>query len=80
MVYVVLTGVGAVVLVILAFMAGFNFAIKKQAAKMLEEMHMGTIIFDVRRDADETFQCHFDKNPRQMLDKEFVLMEVKIRR
>ena len=74
-------GLGVLFLLALtfAFMAGFNFAMHNKAKDMLNKMYMGTIVFDMRTDADETFQCQFEKSPREMLDKDYILMEVKIR-
>ncbi len=75
-----LLGLLVISAIIFAFMAGFNFAIKGKAKDMLDKMNMGTIIFDLRPDnKEDLFTCHFEKNPREMLDKEFILMEVKIR-
>lgn len=79
MVYVVLV-VGFVLAIIVSFMAGFNFAMRGKAKDMIEKMHMGTIILDTRDDANETIQCQFDKSPRELLNMDFILMEVKIRR
>lgn len=79
MVYVVLV-VGFVLAIILSFMAGFNFAMRGKAKDMIERMDMGTIILDTRDDANETIQCQFNKSPRELLNMDFILMEVKIRR
>ena len=68
-----------ITMIIGAFMFGFNYAIKQKAKTMIEDMHMGTIIFDFSRDADEPVKCQFEKSPREMINKDFVLLEVKIR-
>lgn len=68
-----------IIVLIAAFMLGFNYAIKQKAKTMIEDMHMGTIIFDFSRDADKAVKCQFEKSPREMVDKDFILMEVKIR-
>lgn len=79
----ILIAIGIILVTITAliatFMLGFNYAIKQKAKTMIEDMHMGTIIFDFSRDADEPVKCQFEKSPREMVDKDFILMEVKIR-
>lgn len=76
---IVCTVLGLITVAVAAFMFGFNYAIKQKAKTMIEDMHMGTIIFDFSRDADEPVKCQFEKSPREMVDKDFILMEVKIR-
>ena len=70
--------VSCVVLCVISFVLGGKFAINRKAKKMIEQMHMGTIVFDLASN-DDTIQCQFDKNPREMLGLEFVMMNVKIR-
>jgi hypothetical protein len=69
----------AITLLIATFMLGFNYALKQKAKTMIDDMYMGTIIFDFSRDADEPVKCQFEKSPREMMNKDFILMEVKIR-
>ena len=78
MIYLVVIAV-VLLAIIFSFMAGFNFAIKHKAKEMIETMNMGSIIVDFTNDAEEPISCRFDKSPREMLNMDYILLDVKVR-
>lgn len=77
--YIVIA-IAVTVAIIFAFWLGGRVALNKKAKKMIEEMNFGTIIFDMTSVEADTISCEFDKNPKEMLGFNYILMEVKIRR
>lgn len=71
--------IGLVVGSILGAIGGFKYSITYSVNKIIKTMNFGTIIIDLSDPKSDTLQCEFDKNPREMLDKNYVIMEIKIR-
>lgn len=69
-----------VLAIIFSFIIGYKYAIHKKAKEMIEEMMIGSIIIDMTGVDKELFTCQFDKNPKEILNKDYIIMEVKIRR
>ena len=69
----------AIVLIIFAFWFGGKVALHKKAKKMIAEMNFGSIIIDMTSVESETISCEFDRNPREMLKYNYILMEVAVR-
>jgi preprotein translocase subunit YajC len=65
--------------IIFAFIMGWHYAIHKKAKHMIDDMLMGEIILDISSVEEDTIKCQFDRNPKEMMDKNYIMLEVKIR-
>ena len=64
---------------LLFFCIGTKFK-ECQLLKYVEsDLIFGEIILDLNNLEDELLKIEFDKNPREMLDKNYICLEVKIR-
>lgn len=65
---------------VLGIFVGYLVTIKRTASRMLKDMHFGTIIIDMKSTSSDTISCEFDRNPREFLGMDYILMDVKIRK
>ena len=67
-------------LLLAGFFIGRVNALHSYAKKMLNDAYAGELIIDMTSVDKELFSVDFEKNPKELMQYEYVLMGVKIRK
>lgn len=65
--------------IIFAYITGRNLSIHKKAQKMINECDFGDIVIDMSGVEQETFRIALNRNPKEMMSMNYILLQVKIR-
>lgn len=71
--------IALIIVAIISFILGAEY-IRHKIRKNLEDSYFGTMILNMNlKDNDSFVETRFNQNPRELLSREMVLFDVKIR-
>ena len=78
--YIALLILLVIFVVFVSFMLGRQSGLHKYSKKMIDEALVGTLVIDMSSYENDLFQVELDKNPKEFMHLDYIMMDVKIRK
>ncbi len=78
--YIALLILLVIFVVIISFIVGRQSGLHKYSKKMIDEALVGTLVVDMSSYENDLFQIEFDKNPKEFIHLDYIMMDLKIRK
>lgn len=62
-----------------SFILGYKHALATFSERLISDFDFGDVVINMSSVEDDTISVSFSRNPREMLDKNYILLNVKIR-
>lgn len=62
-----------------SFIFGYKHALGVYSKRLIKDFDFGDVVVNVSSVEDDTISISFSRNPREMFDKNYILLNVKIR-